>query len=160
LEILENIRDSNWVKLSSDYKGCWDVLNYDVHCIGSSTGASAIKMIPGSYVTSRRANDTWTLIPAVAGGTGAVYRAKFPVYLDSYGLVTQTGAAGLPICTPKITDDCLTRFTREIVITRPANYSEIVAESVVTWTEPGRAIPYEIRIPYTLTNWKYEFYKD
>lgn len=41
LEIVENIRDSNWIKLSSDYKSCYDVLDYDLSCIGRGTGAIA-----------------------------------------------------------------------------------------------------------------------
>lgn len=33
LEAIENIRDTNWIKFSSDYTNCWNVKNYDVNCI-------------------------------------------------------------------------------------------------------------------------------
>lgn len=160
LEIMENIRDTNWIKLSSDYKACWDVLNYDVTCIGSSTGASAIRINTASYVTGQNPNGTWTLIaipsPSTVRGT---YKTQFPIYLDADGLVSQSGAF-TALCTPAVTSNCVTRFTRQIIVTRPADYSTIQIEAVVTWTEPGKDTPYEIRIPYTLYNWKYQFYSD
>ncbi len=160
LEIIENIRDTNWVKLSSDLNGCWDVINYDVTCIGSSTGASTNKIVPGSYITSQNANGTWVLT-AVAGpvGTGSVYRSKFPVYLDANGLVTQSGWY-TALCTPTVTKNCKTPFTRELIITRPTDYSTIDIEAKITWTELGKTEPFEVKIPYTLYNWKYQFYTD
>lgn len=36
MEAVENIRDTNWIKFSSDYENCWKVKNYDVGCIGFS----------------------------------------------------------------------------------------------------------------------------
>ncbi len=162
LEVVENIRDTNWIKLSSDYKSCFDVLDYDVNCIGSATGVvtGINRMYIGSYIPNINANGTWTLTRITSPSpVRANYVNQFPVYLDADGLITQTGAF-TQLCTPTRVNNCKTRFTRELVITRPSDFSTINVESVVTWVEPGINRPYEIRIPYTLYNWKYQFYRD
>lgn len=111
-------------------------------------------------MTSKNANGTWTLQNVAApSAVRSTYVTQFPVYLDGNGLVSQSGAFA-NLCTPKVDRNCKTQFTREIIITRPADYSSIGIEAVVTWAEPGKTTPYEIRIPYALTNWKYEFYRD
>jgi Tfp pilus assembly protein PilV len=33
LEGVENIRDTNWIKFSSDFAGCFDVFGFDVTCV-------------------------------------------------------------------------------------------------------------------------------
>jgi Tfp pilus assembly protein PilV len=35
MEAVENIRDTNWLKFSSDYENCWKVKDYDSTCIGN-----------------------------------------------------------------------------------------------------------------------------
>lgn len=162
LEVVENIRDTNWIKLSSDYKSCFDVLDYDVSCIGSATGVVATinRMYSGSYLPRQNTNGTWTLTRIADPSTVRTsYVNQFPVYLDANGLITQTGAF-TQSCSPAVINNCKTRFTREIIITRPSDFSTINIESVVTWVEPGMDRPYEIRIPYTLYNWRYHFYRD
>ena len=173
LEIVENIRDTNWIKLSSDTLSCYDVLDYNVTCIGAWTGSVAglDRMDSGSYITLRNANGTWTLkkvaspvsVPNTSDANYLTarnaYLAQFPVYQDSNGLVTQTWSY-VDRCVPSKMINCNTGYSREIIITRPTDYSTINAEVVVTWVETARKEPLVIRIPYTLYNWKYEFYKD
>lgn len=165
LEVVENIRDSNWIKLSSDYRGCFDALDYDVSCIGASTGSVVgIKRItPGSYTVRRNSNGTWGLdlvaTPENPTTNRPGYAAQFPVFMDQDGLITQTGSY-TTTCSSKVKKECKTPFTRELIITRPTDYSAIQVESAVTWVETGRKDPLSIRIPYTLYNWKYEFYKN
>lgn len=40
IEAVENIRDTNWIKFSSDYNNCWRVKDYNPTCIGSITPPS------------------------------------------------------------------------------------------------------------------------
>ena len=104
-------------------------------------------------------NGTWTLSSiSTPSPTRATYITQFPVYLDANGLITQSGGFTAK-CSPSITSNCITKFTRQVIITRPIDFATINVESVVTWTEPGIEKPYEIRIPYTLYNWKYQFYR-
>ncbi len=46
LEAVENIRDTNWIKFSSDYNNCWKVKDYDTTCIGNS----GKEYLTGSYI--------------------------------------------------------------------------------------------------------------
>lgn len=47
IEAMVNIRNTNWLRYSSDRKNCWDTLNYDGKCVG---GAGAEKIEVGSYI--------------------------------------------------------------------------------------------------------------
>ncbi len=33
IEAFTNIRDTNWIRYSADYKNCWNVMNYNPSCI-------------------------------------------------------------------------------------------------------------------------------
>lgn len=35
IEAVENIRNTNWTKFTSDYQNCFDVANYDASCVGN-----------------------------------------------------------------------------------------------------------------------------
>ena len=86
LEIVENIRDTNWIKLSSDYRACYDVLNYDINCIGSATGVvnTVDRMYNGSYLPTVRSNGAWTLTPVASPSTiRGTYASQFPIFLDN-----------------------------------------------------------------------------
>lgn len=75
LEAVENIRNSNWTKYSSDYENCFDVANYDSNCVGNS-------LVPKMYMS---ANDTkvltnqsgmWYLTGSTSTWSGVVYAAS------------------------------------------------------------------------------------
>lgn len=34
IEAVENIRNTNWIKFTSDYENCFDVKNYNASCVG------------------------------------------------------------------------------------------------------------------------------
>ncbi len=67
IEAVENIRDTNWLKFSSDIENCWKTFNYDHSCIGNTTPPS---ISDGDY-TLYRQGSLWFLRP---DGT-AVYPA-------------------------------------------------------------------------------------
>lgn len=47
IEALINIRNTNWLRFSSDRKNCWDSLNYNPSCIGNVDFSD--KIVNGNY---------------------------------------------------------------------------------------------------------------
>jgi hypothetical protein len=92
------IRNTNWVKFSSDRTNCWNTLNYNVTCIGNSF-PSAAHIGTGSYIIY---DDTgvWTLSGIVLDNTSNEdsttnwigYHAKYKVSVDAEGYASQTGS--------------------------------------------------------------------
>ena len=169
LEWIENIRDTNWLKFSSDYRGCFDTLGYNVSCVGSNPGGvgdSVPRIGTGSYSLSQWASGLWELslkTPSsgtsftddnISGVSRTDYLANFAVYLDGNGLTTQSGGT-LPnvLCTNSVFSNCKTGYAREIRVTRPDS-STITAEAIVSWVDPSRVDPFIVRVPYTIKNWK------
>ena len=71
IEIVQNIRDTNWIKFSSDYLGCFDTLNYDTSCIGSRETGSTLtpsRIGTGSYVLNRTGN-LWQMTSVTPPGS-------------------------------------------------------------------------------------------
>ncbi|MDP2103376.1 MAG: prepilin-type N-terminal cleavage/methylation domain-containing protein [Candidatus Gracilibacteria bacterium] len=153
LEAVENIRDTNWIKFSSDYENCWKVKDYDPTCIGI-TG----KAFPGGSYTLVQNNTLWYLSGTIApSATYTTYRGQFPVYLDNKGLSTSSGSAALPLCGSTKNTDCQSIFTREIQISNP-DADHLKVNSIVTWVDSSKTSgPYIINLETTLTNWKKKF---
>lgn len=174
LEVVENIRDTNWLKFSTNYEGCFDVLNYDISCTTTHSGAigTVTRINSGSYTVSQNAQNIWRLteitIPSgvdenSTGVNRATYVNLFPLMLNGSGASTQIGsAAGIANCKNDLQKNCDTGFTREIRITRPGSnwiLNPIQIKSIVTWVDWKQKTPYVIELDYTLQNWKYAFYK-
>lgn len=141
LEAVENIRDTNWIKFSSDYDNCWRVQDYNVNCIGNSvTTLTWFNVLVQS-------GSLWSLSGAVTG-TGA------PVYIDANGLTSHSGSNIL--CGPGKTTDCKTIFSRWITISYPDS-DHMKVKSVVTWTDSSKDWVYTIDLETILTNWKKKF---
>jgi hypothetical protein len=170
--VVENIRDTNWLKFSTNYEGCFDVRDYDIGCTVTtqSNPGSISRMNTGSYTVSQNALNTWylTLVPSglsetAAGGERNAYMNRFPLALDVNGISTQSGSiTGLPKCKNDLQTNCDTGFTREIRISRPGTegiLNPIQVKSIVTWVDGKQAKPYVIEMEYTLQNWKHQFYK-
>ncbi|MFZ4461416.1 MAG: type IV pilus modification PilV family protein [Patescibacteria group bacterium] len=164
IEAVENIRSTNWIKFSSDYNACYDTADYNPLCIGNTNPARPYSLKSGSYIMTGNSGGAWSLSGVTSPGsyTGATrpqYLAVFPIYLDSNGLLSQKGPPPSLKCTNTISRNCVSIFTREIRITRPADYSNIQIESIVTWKDGTRDEPYSITLNHTLTNWKYNYYQ-
>ncbi len=155
MEAVENIRDTNWLKFSSNYDNCWKVKDYDTLCVGG--GGS--NLWAGSYILVQSWT-LWTLSGTIApvamtGATYATYIQQFPIFLDNNGLITHSGSATK--CTSAITSNCKTIFTREIQITHP-DVNHMKVNSIVTWVDNSKKIwPHVINLETMLTNWKKKF---
>lgn len=88
LELVENIRDTNWLKFSSDYDNCWKVRDYNPSCIGT---AGTYDIPAGSYILSQDSDSRWTLESRSQTSTYTGSLVSFPVYINSQGLISGTG---------------------------------------------------------------------
>lgn len=151
---MENIRDTNWIKFSSDYDNCWNTKDYNVGCIGSSGTAFAT----GSYILVQ-SGALWTLTgtiiaPSPIATAYSGYMNQFPVFLDATGLISHSGSSIR--CTPSKITNCKTIYTREIKISYPSA-DHLKINSIVTWKDSSKATPYVIDLETVLTNWKKKF---
>jgi Tfp pilus assembly protein PilV len=150
LEAIENIRDTNWIQLSSNMKECWNTLNYNNACIIG--GPSDV--MSGTYVLEKNENGNWTLSgieTPPTPSTFSTYKNTFKVMLDEHGLTTQSGAYG-SACSSTQTKECQTPFTREILIIPEDNTMSV--SSRVYWVDSSSTEPHKVMLETTLTNWK------
>lgn len=153
LEWVTNLRNTNWLRFSSDQQNCWKVQDYDADCIGDiafSTGGSigswTASSSPRAYVLENK-NWAWYL-------TGTTSGSWLWVNHDWFYVLTWSTVTGPP-CTIEVTVDCLSRFTREIQIKEHATSSGILyVTSTVDWVEQ---MPQNITLKTTITNWKSKF---
>lgn len=152
IESVINIRDTNWLRFSSDRVNCWIVKDYQASCIGDTTppeittGPYTIVWLNWAWYLSWAS--TW-INPVTNWST---YKRQFQVGIDSEWFYTQTGVS-TQSCDSQRTKDCVTNFTREIYITVSA--WSIQAQSIARWLQEQR--PRSVTIETTLTNWKSKF---
>ena len=154
LEAVENIRDTNWIKFSSDYINCWKVKDYDATCIGNP----GKEFSAGSY-NLYQSGSLWylsgTITPSMVDYN--TYRDQFAIYVDSGGLSATTGNNTV-LCSQTHTTYCRSIYAREIKLSHPdANHFKI--DSIVSWKDNGSKVsaPYTITLETILTNWKNNF---
>ncbi len=164
MEGLIVIRNTNWVKFSSDRTNCWNTLNSNVNCIGNPF-PSAAQIGTGSYIIYNEAG-IWTLSGIVAdtlapedsktNWTG--YRSKYKVFIDGEGYASQTGTYATE-CKWATSTGCISRFARELYI----NYTGtgiMNISSIVKWYDQaftGSAVYKQVILNTELTNWKSKF---
>ncbi len=153
IEAVANIRDTNWVKFSSDYKNCWNTLEYDSSCIWNDAFTNYISW---SYTLN---NDwfKWTLSWVTNTSTNFwEYKNIYPVYFDNNGLVNQTWSYSL-ICNSTTNKNCISVFSREIQVKLNLSKDKMIVNSIVKWIDGSKIDPYEINLETILTNWKTRF---
>ncbi len=72
IEAVENIRNSNWTKFSSDLENCFDVANYDPSCVGNSS-VSKMYMAAGATKVLTNQSGMWYLTGTTSTWSGVVY---------------------------------------------------------------------------------------
>ena len=151
MEAVENIRDTNWIKFSSDYENCWRVKDYDVGCIG----VGGKEFPEGSYILVQ-SGTVWMLSGTISQSeTYSVYKDQFPLFLDPNGLTV--GSGNNEKCSSLRNVDCKTIFTREIQISYP-DANRMKVNSIVKWTDNSRTSgQHTINLETVLTNWKKKF---
>ena len=146
LEWVTNLRNTNWLRFSSDQTNCWKVQWYAAGCIGDS--ASTTTRLSSTWYILTNTNGAWYLTGAAATSSG--------LWIDSNGYYMASGAT-TPKCTITLTTNCQSPFTREIRIVGDnlaASSGTMTVTSVVDWYEKRAQ---NVTLKTTLTNWKSKF---
>lgn len=150
-EWVTNIRNTNWLRFSSDQSNCWRIMNYDPNCIGNpifATGAwNSFWANPESSYVLENKNGAWYL----TGNTSGSW-----LWIDSKWFYYSSGiTADDTLCTFDKTTECRSPFTREIRVFLTGSNSDIVTiKATVDWFERREQ---SVVINTTLTNWKSKF---
>ncbi|MBC7504028.1 hypothetical protein H7169_03575 [Candidatus Gracilibacteria bacterium] len=153
LEGVTNLRNTNWLRFSSDQTNCWKIENYQSTCIGAPLFAAA-NSLGDSPITKKyiliNSNGAWYL-------SGSTATTGSGLWVDNNGFYLATGALapGDPLCTISKSTNCRSPFTREIRILKGITNNTISVTSVVDWYEKR---PQNVTLTTTLTNWKSKFY--
>ena len=151
IEGATNLRNTNWLRFSSDQINCWRILEYNSTCIGSTplfvdsnsfgTGAT-----PTSYILENK-NGAWYLTGTTSGSW---------LWVDTNWYYYASGiTAWDTLCTFDVTTNCRSLFTREIRVQQNwANTWSITVTAVVDWFDRRAQ---NVTINTTLTNWKSKF---
>jgi hypothetical protein len=140
-----DLRNTNWLRFSSDQANCWKVKDYNATCIGNTSSDSFTN---GSYILVNK-NGAWYLT-----GSTAITGSGLWVGDDGYYVASGVTASD-PLCTLDIRTNCRSVFTREIRISIPSsNTGSMTVTSVVDWRERS---PQNVTLTTTLTNWKSKF---
>ncbi len=153
IEAMESIRWSNWILYSSDYKNCWNTLNYNWSCINNAWIWTDIQNNT-SYVLKNDPSNRWILEekPGLwSDYTDSLYRTDFRVKKDANGFYTQSWWIDFnPV------------FTREIKIeyidtnlgATNSNDEKMLVSSIVQRLDYSSSKPHKIKLETILSNWK------
>jgi hypothetical protein len=154
IEAMQNIRDTNWILFWADPQNCWNVQDYDFHCLWNTSGAYKIK--PWDYKIYKDTDNRWKLIPSSVAPlldySSWAYRTDYEVKLDPNWLYTQSWWTWLiPIFTRKINISYLNTDTNP---TPDQNDEKMLVESKVSWADNSKTWFYTVNLENLLTNWK------
>ena len=150
IEGITNLRNTNWLRFSSDQINCWRIEGYQSNCIWNNTFAVNNSVWTGwtttSYVLENK-NGAWYL-------TGTTSWSG--LWVDNNGFYYSSGITSWDIrCNFEITTNCRSPFTRVIRIFIPSwNTGSMSIKSTVDWFERR---PQNVTVETTLTNWKSKF---
>ncbi len=151
IEVMQNIRDTNWVLFWADPKNCWNVKDYNVSCLWNDSH----KIPAWDYKIYKGVDNRWKLfswsISWLDYSTWA-YRNEYEVKLDINWLYTQSWwiTSFKPL------------FTRKIEIsyidtnwwTADENDEKMLVKSIVSWADNSKMWFYTVTLENLLTNWK------
>lgn len=148
LEAMINIRDTNYVLYSANYKECWNNLNYSESCVTQSW-TTTYDIWSWSYKIYQDTDNKWNLLTYTwtqNSYTWADYRNFFKVMTDSTTwLYSQSwGTNTKPL------------FTREIKISYPtdSNSEQMNVTSLVQWSDSSKNWVLKVELSTKLFNFK------
>ena len=152
VEALTNIRNTNWLRFSSDRKLCWDTLNYNSACIGNS---SANKITNGDYILYSE-NGLWKLDNNHSTTWNWNNFSKYQLHINHSG----SYVAGKNFSTSHIcqniannnhTLNCKSQFARVISIGNKSATGLTVTSTVYWRNSYGER---KVKLTSNLSNWK------
>jgi len=152
IEAFTNIRDSNWIRFSSDNRDCWNTLNYNSNCLWQNNTTYDIPT--WSYIIYRSSNNSWLLDSKTSGTYWAwTYTADYRVGLNNW-IYTQTWTL----------NNLFPVYTREIQISYlqvdwitawvDSDEPKLKVKSLVQWVDSSSNTPHKIIFEEILSNWK------
>ena len=145
MEVVTNIRDTNWIVFSSDHDNCWNTLNYNSDCIWDSANANNTDIVDNwSYIIYQSTNKRWIMeekLPLSENYSSLDYRNKFKVWLEDWIYTQSWWITTLPL------------FTRELKYSY-ISPTHITITSLVQWSDSSSSKAHSIELEQTLTNWK------
>jgi hypothetical protein len=157
MEAITSIRNTNWILFGSDYKNCWNTLNYDAWCISNT---SPVKIAHNwQYTIYKDNNDRWKLhLPTGISSyiySDDDYRNQFRIWIDDDWFYTATGTI----------TNLKPVFTREIQISyidtsnpsdgADSNDEKMKVKSIVQWVDTSSKNTRKVELETTLSNWKW-----
>lgn len=146
LEAMINTRDTNYLIFSSNYKECWNTLNYNSNCI-SEDNSTTYDIPSWSYKIYQASDSKWYLSWSTTWNySDANYRDSFRVWIDSNWLYTQSGWT-----------DTKPIFTREIKVSYPgwdSNSQEMNITSLVQWSDSSKQWVLKVELNSKIFNFK------
>ncbi len=157
IEWVTNIRNTNWLRFSSDRMNCWDVAWYDSTCIWSPWFPNTIYTWSSILYIE---NWLWYLSWITASQTPPTpitwwsYYDTYMTIQDSEGFFNQTWGIMADTCNISLQKNCNSIFTREIIITESPGLDQIRVKSIVRWNTKRMQ---RVELETILTNWKSKF---
>ncbi len=151
LEGVTNLRNTNWLRFSSDQFNCWRIIGYNSSCIWNGTFAStawnSFWTTPATAYVLENKNGAWYLTGTTSGSW---------LWVDKNWFYFASGTSAWDtLCTFDLTTICRSAFSRQIRIFREAaSTGTVTVTSTVDWFERKAQ---NVTIQTTLTNWKSKF---
>ena len=160
LEVMTNIRDTNWIEFWGDVTNCWNTWNYNSDCIWDTDPANKIRHHPANQsLIAFRDDSTWKFQLSLENRlTGSFleedYRDNFWVYYDDNWFYTQSWTTLLSrIYTREIRVNYLDENFEPQGSDLPNNPA-VEVTVIVQWSDPAIATPRTLEMSTVLTNWK------
>jgi hypothetical protein len=169
IEAMQNIRDTNWNKFSTDYKNCWNSFNYNSSCNLMSWNLSRFKIPKWNYsITNDSLTDwRWLLTPrtSTAWFENSSYRNEYLIYKSPNWYYYQDNK---PTPSASISGYTKTAFTRRIKIdyclttdnatcnqwlSASENRKIMLVTSIVEWQDSSKSETSKIELQTMLTNY-------
>lgn len=161
IEVLENIRNTNWIRFWANIDNCWNTLNYNPQCVFWTDvtkiwGWKTYILKNNNFVwTLEEKNDSWDF-------KELTYRNKFSVWKNKTNWL---------YCQPVDNINCITRrenwklliwnYIRKIKVenigfasSNPNNVTKIKVTSIVEWIDQSKKWKRRLELVNFMTNYK------
>ncbi len=154
IEWVTSIRNTNWLRFSSDRTNCWKVDWYQSTCIWGGTTPFIYSWSSILYT----ANGLWYLSGITTSpwnpSSWQTYYNTYQTIQDNEWFSNQTWTTTISAtCNTTIQKNCRSIFTREIIIS-PIGTGQINIKSIVYWNTKRMQ---KVELETILTNWKAKF---
>ena len=142
IEVMKNIRDTNWLMFGWNTRNCFNTYNYDSKCVQETTNDI---LTSSWYVIFQNEDHKWYLEAKNNYNSDFSvldYRDNFRIFKENW-YYTQTWSTNETI------------FTREVQISYSwADTNFMNVKSIVQWSDSSKEWSHKVELNDLLTNWK------